>query len=295
MGTIVVEEGETGLRLDRVLCVRLSLSRTAVRRLIDADRVRLNGRRARKGELVRAGDRLEVESESEAEGAVPDGGVVVRVYYEDADVIVADKPAGMPTHPLRAGERSCLANGLIARYPEMAHVGYEPRQPGLVNRLDNDTSGLVIAARNAPAFERLRAQLAAGDIAKRYLALVTTELAPRVIDLALQPRDQGARVQGVAPGQAGGRAARTEIMSCRPFGVGTYLLELAASPAYRHQVRVHLAAIGAPIVGDALYGGAAGARHYLHAASVAFARPSDAAMVRVESPLPDDWPRNWRG
>jgi 23S rRNA pseudouridine1911/1915/1917 synthase len=281
-----IHEQEAGTRLDRVLCSRLTLSRSQVKRLFEAGEVRRNGRRADKGDLVARGDRVELGAELRDSRAQPDATVALDVRYEDAYLVVVDKPPGVPSHPLRPGELGCVANGLLARYPEMAGTGYDDRQPGLVNRLDNDTSGLLLAARSPEAFVSMRRALEEGEIEKSYLALVTRPVRPQVVELALAPSPRHrARVEV----NALGRPAQSTVHACRPHGE-LFLLEVRAGRAYRHQVRAHLAAIGAPIVGDVLYGGAFGPRHYLHASRLAFVHPMTSAPVELRSEPPSDWP-----
>ena len=146
-----IQEQEEGTRLDRVLCSRLTLSRSQVKRLFEAGEVRRNGRRADKGELVARGDRVELGAELRDARALPDSSLTLNVLHEDEWLVIVDKPSGVPSHPLRPMELACLANALVARYPEMRDTGYDERQPGLVNRLDNDTSGLILAARSPEA------------------------------------------------------------------------------------------------------------------------------------------------
>lgn len=271
-----------------MLCARLGLSRAEAKRLFSGGEVRRNGRRADKGDLVVTGDRIELGSDLSDPRARPDPDVALRVLFEDPALVVVDKPAGMPSHPLRPGELGCLANGLVARYPEMAQTGYDMRQPGLVNRLDNDTSGLVLAARDAVIFGQLRAQLEQGEIHKTYLALVEVPLEPQVIELPLAPSSRHrARVEVSALG----RPARSEITRCWRHGA-LYMVEVESSKAYRHQVRVHLAALGAPIVGDSLYGGGEGRHHYLHACFLGFIHPATGVELRIRSELPDGWPEH---
>ena len=286
MQQLEIQEGESGTRLDRVLCNRLTLSRAQVKRLFEAGEVRRNGRRAGKGELVARGDRVELGAELREPDALPDPSVALDVLYEDAHLVVIDKPAGMPSHPLRPGELGCAANGLVARYPEMAGIGYDDRQPGLVNRLDNDTSGVLLAARAPATFAALRESLEEGRIDKAYLALVTKPVRPQIIELSLAPSPRHrARVEV----NALGRPSRTTVLACRAHG-DLFMLEVHAGRAYRHQVRAHLAAVGSPILGDALYGGEFAARHFLHASRIVLTHPVTGVAIDVGSPPPSDWP-----
>jgi len=281
-----IQEQEIGSRLDRVLCNRLTLSRSQVKRLFEAGEVRRNGRRAGKGELVARGDRVELGAELRESTAQPDPSVRLEIRYQDDYLVIVDKPPGMPSHPLRPGELGCAANGLLALFPEMGGTGYDDRQPGLVNRLDNDTSGLLLAARSPEIFAALRAALEASSIEKYYLALVTRPVRPQAIELSLAPSP---RHRSRVEVNALGRPARSVVSACRGHGE-LFLVEVRASRAYRHQVRAHLAAIGAPILGDALYGGAFGPRHYLHAARLSFVHPVTGASLDIRVEPPSDWP-----
>lgn len=286
MQQLEIQEQEIGSRLDRVLCNRLTLSRSQVKRLFEAGEVRRNGRKAGKGELVARGDRVELGAELRESTAQPDPSIRLDIRYQDDQLVIVDKPPGMPSHPLRPGELGCAANGLLARFPEMGGTGYDDRQPGLVNRLDNDTSGLLLAARSPEMFAALRAALEAGQIEKSYLALVTRPVRPQSIELSLAPSP---RHRSRVEVNALGRPATSVVHACRGHGE-LFLVEVRACRAYRHQVRAHLAAIGAPILGDALYGGAFGPRHYLHAARLSFAHPVTGAQVDVRVEPPSDWP-----
>ncbi len=282
------------MRLDVALAEYFGLSRAVAKRLIEAQAVTLRGRPLQKAFVVRGGMALDVVLEAASERAVPDPDMRLTIVFEDEALVIVDKPPGIPSHPLRAGELGCAANMLLARYPEMGEIGYSAREPGIVNRLDNDTSGLLIAARTNQAFTKLRHDLQQGRIEKTYLALVARDLAvPCVIDLALAPSEKHARRVEVSSAR-GAHAARTELVSLRPRGC-FFIAEARASHAYRHQLRVHLAALEAPIVGDPLYGGEvlpapAPQRHLLHAYRVRLRHPVDQTFVDVESPLPADWP-----
>lgn len=285
--SIVIEATHAGQRLDHGLAGLLGLSRGQVQRLIAGGAVKHNGRRAHKGATLAAGDQLVVDEARLDVSVVADPELALTLRYQDDALVLADKPAGMPSHPLDAGERGCLANALLARFPEMAHLGYDKRQAGLVNRLDNDTSGLLLAARSREAWQALRELLRQGGIEKRYLALTSAAVSVGEVRLWLAPR--GARVAVVPAESAEARETHSCVLACTPVRTNRYLVELTAAHAYRHQVRVHLAELGAPLVGDALYGGAAGPHHFLHASRMCFVHPFTGATVDVTSPLPDAW------
>ena len=275
------------------------MSRAKAKRLTADGAVRVNGRRARKGDRVNAGERVALESDPQPTDfpASPDPDAPLEVVYEDADLVIVNKPADMPCHPLRPDERGTLAGALVARYPEMAGIGHAAREPGIIHRLDNDTTGLVIAARTAEAFTALRGLLDAGAIDKRYRALcMGTVRAPQMIDapLAHDPADRRAMVAVLDERDVDrlrARPASTEVLQSeprlRPDGSSISLVEVRARSARRHQVRAHLAAFGHPLVGDVLYGGPEDGRHRLHASRVTF--DHDGKAIDVEAPLPADF------
>ncbi|MEQ8892539.1 MAG: RluA family pseudouridine synthase [Sandaracinaceae bacterium] len=294
-----VDTVEDGTRLDVMLVRRVEgMSRAKARRMIQDGLVRLNGRRARKGARLAAGDTVSLDELPRPSDFVaqPAPEVPLVVVYEDEHLVVVDKPPGMPSHPLRPHERETLANALIARYPEMERVGYALREPGILHRLDNDTSGLLVAARSQAAFDRLRALLTEGAIEKGYQALVDGYVqAPMEIDHPIAPHPSDPRRVHVCLDHAdrrlpAARAARTELARGERAGAAT-LLEVHAPVAVRHQIRAHLAAVGHPLVGDWLYGGSGIdqlGRHFLHASTIALAHPFGGARLEVTAELPDD-------
>jgi 23S rRNA pseudouridine1911/1915/1917 synthase len=293
------------VRLDLVVARRLACSRAAARRLIEAGAVRVDGRRGRPGTLLAAGVTVDVtalppDALQTRPIAEPDLGLVV--LHVDEALVGLDKPAGMPTHPLRAGERGTLANALVARYPECAAASDDPREGGIAHRLDVDTSGVMVAARHPHAFARLRAAFGAGAVDKEYLAMVAG--APPdsgEVDLAIA-HATARTVRAVAPGGAGAdqaRPARTRFVTLAR-GAGCALVRARSSTGRMHQVRVHLAAIGHPLIGDALYGGAslpggaalpggAPGGHLLHAAALRLPHPTTGAPLELTAPLPARW------
>jgi 23S rRNA pseudouridine1911/1915/1917 synthase len=292
----IVPESLAGARLDKAVAVLVpGASRAQVKRAIEAGAVRVNGRRAPKGAVVSSGDTLSVDDATLGRAdapavSTPDAALVVR--FENASVLVVDKPAGQPSAPLRAGETGTLANALVGRYPELAGIGYSPREPGLLHRLDTDTSGLVIVARNEEAFTRLKAALKAERIDKEYLLVCRGDDLPDegtiAFPIANHPKDQRRVYPCVHP---------RDVMRYEPRPASTsYRVEARSGPwalvrvlvkrALRHQIRAHFAAIDHPLAGDTLYGGPevrALGRHALHAARVALPGEFD-----VSSPLPPE-------
>jgi 23S rRNA pseudouridine1911/1915/1917 synthase len=282
------------LRLDKLLVQRLGVGRRAAMLLFDDGRVRLGGRRAKKSALARAGDELVVELDPQAE-VLPDPELPLDVRLETPELVIVSKPAGQPSVPVPGSERGTLVSALLARYPEMRGIGYSEREPGLVHRLDTGTSGLLVAARAAPVFERLRDLLRAGRLQKRYLAVVEREGLPGggEIDSPLAPHPRDRRRMHVARSddERGARHART-TWRVLERGTRCALLEVEVERALRHQIRVHLASIGHPIVGDALYGGASvpdfTGRHALHASHLSWTGDSSLKPFAVDAALPID-------
>ena len=276
-------------RLDKAVAKLFSVSRGRAMEWIAEGRVRIDGRRAPKGAPVQPGARICVERPPPDQPA-PEPLLPIRIVHADAHLIVADKPAGMPSHPLKPGERGTAANALVGRFPELAQVGPAAREGGLVHRLDADTSGLLLAARTEAAHAMLRAQFTARSVEKGYLALVTGEIhagGEIALPLLHDPRDPR-KMQAASDAQFA-EAAVTRFAPVERRG-GFTLLEVEIPTGVMHQIRAHLAFIGHPLAGDALYGGPdlpGLSRHFLHASRLAFAHP-DGSRVRYESELPPD-------
>jgi 23S rRNA pseudouridine1911/1915/1917 synthase len=286
---IVASVEAEGQRVDRFVCDRIGkLGRAAARRLIEAGVVRVNGHRVAAGQRLRQGDRVALADVPTSSAALPDPSAVLRVVFEDAWLLAIDKPAGMAAHPLRPGELGTVASALLARYPELAGVGYSPREPGLVHRLDQDTSGLMLAARDAQTFAALRAQLEASAIDKRYVALCGGELtAPAVHEAWLSARGRAVTVR--AEPFASAQPVQTELLDARTHGAFC-LVSVRVWRARRHQIRAHLAALGHPLAGDTLYGGAAIEgldRHFLHANELRLSHPHTGEPLALQAPLPE--------
>lgn len=281
-----VPVGQSG-RLDAFVAAACpGLSRRLVRRLIDAGLVRVNGRPARRGARLVPGDRVTMPPIR----LDPEPDLPVSVVHADERLVVLDKPGGMRAHALDPRQRGTVAAFLAAHFPETADLG-DRLSSGLAHRLDTGTSGLMLAARTPATFARLRAAFRAGEVTKRYLAIVAgTPPARASVDTALS-HDPGDH-RRMIPASPGLRAwpAHTDAVLLSARG-GRALVEATLRTGVTHQVRVHLALLGCPVVGDALYGGPVGdlppARHALHAcALLPTGRVAD--LPAWESALPAD-------
>ena len=277
---------ETADRVDKALAKHFpEAGRRQLAQLFDDGCVRVAGKRAKKGDRVVAGDIIELTREpvfGDALRPAPDPGVPLVVLLERPDVVAVDKPAGIPSQPLRAGELGTIANALVHRYPECAEIGADPRDGGLVHRLDIGTSGVLVAARTPEAHGALREAFGAGLVHKEYLALVENRPVSRECDAPLAQRGKK-----VAIDHTDGLAAYTAFVVERATATHA-LVRCTAQTGRMHQVRAHLAHVGAPIVGDALYGAASveGDGFYLHAAKLVL---PDRTVI--EAPLPERFTR----
>lgn len=288
---VVVSPDLAGHRADDVLLRALvNFTRKEVRQLFEAGRVRGGGRVLRKGDRVTTGLALRVDAPRQP--IAPDASIPLDVLFESPDFVIVNKPAGLPTAPLVRTENRSLAAALLSRYPEMQGVGFREREPGLVHRLDNETSGVVLAARSQQAFQAARDKLESSAIQKRYWAVVAAGLGDDgCIETIIGPDPaQPGRVRVFLEAPSGyARHAKTRYR-VRIRGAAFCLVELAVERAFRHQIRVHLAHLGFPIAGDALYAGAVapelGKRHALHASYIAWAGDETRAGFEGEAPLP---------
>jgi 23S rRNA pseudouridine1911/1915/1917 synthase len=291
-----------------------AVSRRAANEMISSGRVHVNGRRYRKGEPIAARDSVEVIAPDTADALTPNPDLHIDILFEDAAVIVADKPALMPCHPLRADERNTVMNAIVAAYPETASAGDKRLEGGLVHRLDSGTSGALIIARKADAFVKLREALRAARVTRRYLAVVagrvdcTVGTAP-IIEIATpiahhvkNPRkmvvvEASGRTMGAAVATVSARyrsKPRPAFTNVEPLSYQNDFTMVMVTPrtGSRHQIRVHLASIGYPIAGDELYGGPPLAgldagRFWLHLAELEFESPAG-GYVEAVAPLARD-------
>ncbi len=289
---LTIPDGEVVRRVDRVVADRTGLSRSYVQKLISDGRlVDDAGRRLRANSEVRGGGvTLEVPPPEVPYHLEPDPTIPIDVVYEDDDVLIVNKPAGLVVHPAPGHWRGTLVNALLARGDHYGGIAGVAR-PGIVHRLDRDTSGLLIVARNDAAQAGLMAQLKARRVRKTYLALVQGSVAAAVgrieAPIGRDPKDR--KRMAVVPD---GRAAVTGYRVRERFHAWT-LLELDLVTGRTHQIRVHCAALGHPVAGDQVYGtgtarkGPDGlARLFLHAWRLELVSPPTAKLVRAEAPLP---------
>jgi len=277
-------------RVDRYVAQQLpSVSRSLIKRLVTDGLLTVNGRPVKPSYRLEAGDEVVVRIPAVEEIELVAQDIPLQVVYEDEDLVVVDKPAHLVVHPAPGHKSGTLANALLARYPDLP-VDEEGR-PGIVHRLDKDTSGLLIVAKSEPARRHLQAQFKEGQVNKVYLALVEGEVEPSsgIIDAPIG-RDARSRKR-MAVASRGGRQAITEYRVLEHLK-GFTLLEVRPRTGRTHQVRVHLAFVRHPVVGDRAYGRRKQrleiGRQFLHAHRLGFCLPSSGRQVELVSELPCD-------
>ena len=279
-----------GERLDKFLSARAGISRTQVQRLIEQGAVQVNGHISKSNYRLEPGDRVEAQLHPPAPITLEPQAIPLRVVYQDEDLLVIDKPAGLTVHPAPGHPDRTLVNAILALCPEL-HAEEGSLRPGIVHRLDKDTSGLIVVAKHPAAHQALSKQLQERTVTKHYLALVAGNLAPErgAIEAAIgrDPR----RRQRMAVVEHG-RAARTEYQVLEYLDKLTYL-RATPQTGRTHQIRVHLAAIGHPVVGDVLYGHSSPlcSRQFLHAHTLGFKHPKDGRYMEFTAELPPDLQR----
>ncbi|MBL8147704.1 MAG: RluA family pseudouridine synthase [Anaerolineae bacterium] len=285
-----------GERLDKLIASHLGdrLTRSQVQALIRDGHVTVNGQPGKAGWKLKGGEAVKLAlpppPDANAEAVAPEP-IPLDAVYEDADLAVINKPAGLVVHPGTGNRDHTLVNALLARYPEIANMRIAPQRKGIVHRLDKDTSGLIVIARNGKTLQRLMAQFQQRTVEKTYLALA--ERAPRTptgrIEMPIARNPTHRQRMMVS---RDGRPAITEFRTLEAFSDGSALLEVLLLTGRTHQIRVHLAHIGAPLVGDSVYGLRKGkrgpGRQFLHAARLCFDHPRSGERLYFEAPLPPD-------
>ena len=299
--TITVPADSEDSRLDRFLAASLSLSRSQLQRLIKEGCVLVAGKAAKANQAVKPGQEISIEVPALIDAAPAAEDLPLPIVYQDKDLIVVDKPAGMVVHPAAGHESGTLVNALLHHVDDLSGIGGEKR-PGIVHRLDKGTSGLMVVAKHDTSHQELARQFAQREVEKEYLALAWGEvMAGRRIDAPIgrdpanrkKMASESARVRRT-------RAAATRIVRAEHFGRVLTLVQVAIHTGRTHQIRVHLSAIGHPIVGDALYGGVHRRvpgdiravthldRPFLHSARLAFTHPDDGRRMEFLSAMPAD-------
>jgi 23S rRNA pseudouridine1911/1915/1917 synthase len=280
-----------GIRLDRFLADEVQhLSRSRLQTLIRQGHATLNGNNARPREIVHAGDLIRlIEPPLEKIAAEPEN-IPLDILFEDKDLLVLNKPAGIVVHPGAGNVRHTLVNALLAHCPTLSGIGGKER-PGIVHRLDKETSGCLVVAKNDAAHQNLSRQLAERTVEKIYLALVAGIIRKKqgVIDAPIGRHPVNRKRMAVAKRR--GRAARTDYRVLQSTG-GISLVECMLHSGRTHQIRVHLHHLGHPVLGDKVYGGKhadAFSRQMLHAWKLGFHHPHTGEWRKFEAPLPDDF------
>ena len=291
---------EAGVRLDRFVAQKNpELSRTRIQELIEVGLVLLNGKPAKDSHKVRANDRVDVTPAPRPALKAEAEEIPLEILYEDQDVVAINKPAGMMVHAGAGNSRGTLVNALLGRGQSLSEGG-DPLRPGIVHRLDKETSGIVLVAKNDAAHANLSEAFRARTIQKTYIALVQGIVADDRgrIDLPVA-RDPVRRNRMAAKRAASPPNARPALTNWRVLGRidSTTLLEVQIHTGRTHQIRVHFAALKHPVVGDTLYGASGQlhigraslpslGRNFLHAAKLGFAQPRTGQAIRLTAPLP---------
>ncbi|MBK8902635.1 MAG: RluA family pseudouridine synthase [Anaerolineaceae bacterium] len=282
-----------GERLDKVLTEHLpTLSRTQIQRLLKEGQILVNGRTAKANLRLEGGEEVSVTLPEPEETELLPEAIPLDIRYEDDDMLVINKPAGMVVHPAVGHNQGTLVNAILAHCPDLPGIGGEKR-PGIVHRLDKETSGLIVIAKNEPALRHLQAQFKDRSVGKQYVALVDGQVQPptAVIDAPIGRDPRQRKKMAVIPfgSSARSRPAQTQYTTITGYDDYT-LLRCELFTGRTHQIRVHLAYIGFPIVGDKVYGRRKPTiplgRHFLHAAVLKVKRPSDNEELTLHAELP---------
>ncbi len=299
----IVLESDQGSRLDQFLATHTEFSRARLARWLKAGQVLVNDRSQPASYRVRVGDRLSLTvPPPEPSGLTPEA-LPLDILFEDQDLILVNKPPGLVVHPAPGHRGGTLLNALLHHCPNLAQVG-DLSRPGLVHRLDKDTSGILVAAKNASAHATLVRQFHDRQVDKTYVALVWGRFAKSQGEIDQEVGRHPSQRQKMSVHPRRGKPAVTSWRVLAAYPGPVTLLELSPKTGRTHQLRVHLAALGHPIVGDATYGGSAArlrgiphlkglrplvTRQLLHARSLQFSHPRSGAPISGEAPLPEDF------
>jgi 23S rRNA pseudouridine1911/1915/1917 synthase len=292
---LLADPDDRGLRLDVFLAKRLeNVTRSQIQLLNRAGAIRVEGREDKAGYRIRGGETIEVDLRALEPAPLTPEQIPLQIYFEDQDLAVIEKPAGMVVHPGSGTGSGTVVHGLLFHFQNLSDVGGTAR-PGIVHRLDKRTSGLLIVAKNNVAHARLSKDFQDRKIQKSYLALVHGKLAHETGTIELLVGRHPTVRTKMAAGKEHGRSAYTEYRVMEQFR-GFSLLDVKIKTGRTHQIRVHLSAIGHPVVGDDVYGerndkefakkfGGLN-RYFLHAAALSFTHPATGAPLEFHSPLP---------
>ena len=279
---------DAGARLDQFLAAQAAaLSRSRIQDLIKAGHVTLNGRATKASTRLRDGDTIALDEPPPVPSATLGEDIALDVLFEDGDLIVLNKPAGMVVHPAAGHWQGTVVNALLHHCPALSGIGGEQR-PGIVHRLDKETSGCLVAAKNDAAHQALSKQFAGREVTKIYLALATGKFrqASGVIEGAIGRHPVHRKKMTVLEK---GRASKTSYRVLAELAAGT-LVECTLHTGRTHQIRVHLKHLGHPLLGDEVYGKRAGfARQMLHAWRLGFTHPRTGVRMNFQSPIPADF------
>lgn len=305
---IKTTEIEKGLRIDKFLTGQFpQFSRAYLQKLIKGTEISVNDKKVKQGYTLKVGDSIEINLPEQKNVSInPDSSIKFEVLYEDENVVVVNKPAGLTVHPSENNSDKTLVNGLLVKYPDIRDVGEDRLRPGIVHRLDKDTSGVMIVARNNESFQFLKNQFKTRNATKKYIALVVGDVVKEsgIINFSIARRRKiptkqiAVKTERQARGKI--REAVTEYKVLRHLSIdkGKYtLVEVSPKTGRLHQIRVHFSAIGHPVAGDVKYGGRGAEikgleRQFLHAESLEISIPSkgsiDGELKNFKSPLPQD-------
>lgn len=289
----------SGERLDKTLVALMpDLSRARWQRLISEGFVLVNGKPAKASQRLAGGELIEADIPEPSESALVPENIPLDIHYENEDLLVVNKPAGMVVHPGAGHPSGTLVNALLAHCPDLPGIG-DTKRPGIVHRLDKDTSGLIVVAKNDLALRHLQAQFKEREVSKRYIALIDGQIQPStaLIDAPIGRNPAQRKIMTVISpdspraGSMKAREAQTRYRALEYYDDFS-LVECAPITGRTHQIRVHLAYIGHPIVGDKVYGRRKQRlflnRHFLHAAELSFKKPVDNATLTFTANLPDE-------